>query len=273
MDLAIDRCRSSAIMVAAAEVQEAIRLSQEEKLLCIKNVVDQVNGRVPVIAGASDTSTKGTIELGRKAKDLGADALMMMPPFGIPIKGALRGPTLDDVVSFFDLVSHSIDLPILIYNTQALSTHIPLGVLEKIFEIDSIVGMEESSQDFQVLTQIGMKLSDKVSLLIKTPVFLPALDVGMHGSITPVLFSQLGADLYDAYLAGDRARARKIQLALCNMPPHQFYNASTVTFYKEALRQLGLDVGLPRRPTPPADEYQKSVISDAIRNYYGLSPG
>jgi 4-hydroxy-tetrahydrodipicolinate synthase len=264
---AIERCGATGVMVAAAEIQEATRLSREEKSACIAAVVDAVNGSVPVIAGASDTSTKGSIELARRAKDVGADAVMVMPTYGVSVKGTLSPPSIKEVTDFYRDLCDAVDIPVLLYNSTTLSTHLPVKALSQVFEHGNMVGMEETSLEYHVMAQVGMNLADHVSVLVRSHILLPALELGIHGAIMPVGFSRIGADLYGAYRQGDRQLALKLQKTLCRIPPEELSQKPAISFYKEALRQIGLNVGLPRRPVTLLDSSEKELVGRLLQEY------
>ena len=262
---AIERCGSTAVMVAAAEVQETVRLTQEEKVSCMKAVVDSANGKVPVLVGASGTSTHGAIQLARQANDIGADAIVVMPPYGVAVKRALAPPTVQEAIEFYTELSQAVDLPIVLYNTTTLSTHLPIEALARIFELDNVVGMEESSADYQEISRLCMTLADKVTILVRGDLLLPTLELGGHGSIMPVGYSRIGADLYHAYRDHHMEKAVELQRTISMTPPEELLQRPRVAFFKEILNQLGLEVGLPRRPSTPLNEQEKNRVTIFVK--------
>jgi 4-hydroxy-tetrahydrodipicolinate synthase len=266
VEFAIEKCTSNGLMVAAAELQEAVRMSREEKMQCVKTVVDAANGRLPVIAGATDTSTYGSIQLAKFAKDVGADAVMVMPPFGVISRAVLAPLTEQDVVEFFIQLSEAVDIPILVYNNSPTSSaRLSLQSLRRILEQENVVGIEENSMDYRTLYLDCREFAGSMSILVRSHVFLPALELGAHGAIIPVGFSKIGSELYNAFKAGDNKKMRECQNMLLDIFPEEFSNKPTISYYKEALTQLGFDVGLPRAPMVALNEDEKLKVSDFLK--------
>ncbi|MBI2185434.1 MAG: dihydrodipicolinate synthase family protein [Thaumarchaeota archaeon] len=140
--------------------------------------------------------------MAKQAEDVGADAVMVMPPYGVSARSRLAPPSAQDIVEFYGDLSGAVDIPVLVYNSDTLSTHLPVNVLSEIFEVDGVVGMEETSLDFEVVCRTAVALGEKGSVLVRSQILLPALQVGAHGGIMPVGLSRIGADLYDAYQRG-----------------------------------------------------------------------
>ena len=83
----------------------------------------------------------------------------------------------------------------------------------------------------------------------------------------PVGFSSIGAEAFEAFRKGDRKRAYDLQKTMCEIPPEELSHRSSICFYKEAARQLGLDVGLPRRPSDRLTEAEKKQVSVFLAAY------
>jgi len=222
---------------------------------------------VPVIAGASDTSTFGTVQLARYAEDVGADAVMVMPTYGGSPRAASSPRAVKEAIDFYGELSRAVDLPILVYNSASLSTHLPVRALSEIFEYDNVVGMEETSLEYPVISRVCTALGDKVSVLVRSQVLLAGLEMGAQGGITPVGFSKIGRDVYEAYRDDQRAKALRFQKVLCSIPPEELSHKPSISFYKEAVRQMGLNVGPPRSPVTLLDDQEKNVVSRLIREY------
>ncbi|MFH0851116.1 MAG: dihydrodipicolinate synthase family protein, partial [Candidatus Bathyarchaeota archaeon] len=100
-------------------------MTQAERARVIEVCVDQVNGRVPVIAGTGDTATKLVIDATRHALDVGADAAIVVNPYYMKPKGG-KG-IYDHYVS----VAGAVDIPLVLYNIPvATNQYIPWQVVE-----------------------------------------------------------------------------------------------------------------------------------------------
>lgn len=101
-------------LTALGVTSETARLSDAERMAVLETVMQHVKNRVPVIVGSSTEGLKTCIELSRKAKELGADAVMISPP---------RMPKLnsDTVVNHFRSVTEAVDIPIVIQDYPPIS--------------------------------------------------------------------------------------------------------------------------------------------------------
>ena len=113
-----------------------------ERQKVIEVCVDQVNGRIPVIAGTGDTSTKLVIEATKHALDVGSDAAIIVNPYYMKPKGG-KG-----IYDHYLAVAESVDIPIVIYNIPpATNQYIPWQVIEDLAEVPNIVALKDSSGD------------------------------------------------------------------------------------------------------------------------------
>ena len=129
-------------------------LEDEEKIRVIEIVVDEVEGKVPVIAGASDTSTKRVIKNARIAQEMKADAVAILPPY----YGSLKQ---EQIINFYSKIAEEVNIPIFIYNNPS-STRNPVEP-ETVFELgklENIVGIKDSSQNFFNYQQLVRHFKD-----------------------------------------------------------------------------------------------------------------
>lgn len=128
---------------------EGVCLTDEDKLLNLRTVVEQTNGRVPVYARISDTSTKRTMVCLGQAQKIGADVLVAHAPFYYPPNNQ------DELVNFFSTIAQNADLPLMLYNIP-FTTQAPLsiGSVNRLMEIDNIIGIKDSSVDYVFLLNL-----------------------------------------------------------------------------------------------------------------------
>jgi len=96
-------------VVACGSTGEFSTLSSSERRLVVEIVVDQVAGRVPVIAQTGATSTAEAVRLSRHAQSAGADVVMTVAPYYEPL-------TIDETLSYLRAVAGSVDIPVMLYN-------------------------------------------------------------------------------------------------------------------------------------------------------------
>src|SRR4030042_3848809 len=134
-------------IVPCGTTGEFSQMKHEERQRVIEVCVDQVNGRIPVIAGTGDTATKLVIEATKHALDVGADAAIIVNPYYMKPKGS-KG-IYDHYVS----IAGAVDMPLALYNIPvANNQYIPWPVVEDLVdECSTIRAMKDSSGDLKYL--------------------------------------------------------------------------------------------------------------------------
>jgi 4-hydroxy-tetrahydrodipicolinate synthase len=127
-------------LVPCGTTGEAATLSAEEHFNAVRVCVDQAKGRVPVIAGAGSNDTRVAIANIRAAKDAGADAALMVPPY-------YNRPNQEGIFRHFEAVANSCDLPIVLYNVPGRTvTDIAVETVGRIAKaFPSVVGIKDAT--------------------------------------------------------------------------------------------------------------------------------
>jgi 4-hydroxy-tetrahydrodipicolinate synthase len=112
---------------------EFYSLTLEEQIEYIKVEIDQVNGRVPVLPGTSHSGTDLTIQLAKKAEDLGSDAVLVKPPYYIPLPD-------EGVYNHFSKIARAIEIPIMIYSSPIVSKEMVVRLAD---EFDNVRYIKE----------------------------------------------------------------------------------------------------------------------------------
>jgi 4-hydroxy-tetrahydrodipicolinate synthase len=191
-------------------------LSDQEQARAVEIVIDEVNGRVPVMAGAADTSSKRVIEKAKRMATLGADYISILPPYYFPL-------TAESVTKFYLDVAEAIPHPIFIYNNPYTTNYrIPLESIFQLGEVPNIVGLKESDQDcerWQSLTH-HFKSDPDFSVLIGTEGLIKvALQMGADGVVSGLhnVAPQLAVDLYREMQSGNLEEAVLLQQKLIHL--------------------------------------------------------
>lgn len=220
-------------------------MTQAERARVIEVCVDQVNGRVPVIAGTGDTATKLVIDATRHALDVGADAAIIVNPYYMKPKGG-KG-IYDHYVS----IAGAVDIPLVLYNIPvATNQYIPWQVVEDLVdECSTVRAMKDSSGDLKYLMSVLEKVGDKIDVVVGwDEVVLAALAMGCKGMIlaSANVVAPYWLDLYKKFKSGKLDEARKVQWRLQKFTRHIV--ATGAQGPKVCLNFMGHDVGPTRRP-------------------------
>ncbi len=224
-------------------------MTQGERARVIEVCVDQVNGRIPVIAGTGDTATKLVIDATRHALDVGADAAIIVNPYYMKPKGG-KG-----IYDHYLSIAEAVDIPIVIYNIPvATNQYIPWQVVEDLADVDNIVGMKDSSGDLKYFMTVLEKVGDKIDVVVGwDEVVLAALAAGAKGMIlaSANVIAPFWLDIYDKVREGRLDEAREAQRRIQKFTRHIV--ATGAQGPKVCLNYMGLKVGNTRRPIVMGD--------------------
>jgi len=220
-------------------------MTQAERARVIEVCVDQVNGRVSVIAGTGDTATKLVIDATRHALDVGADAAIVVNPYYMKPKGG------NGIYDHYVSIAGAVDIPLVLYNIPvATNQYIPWQVVEDLVdECSTVRAMKDSSGDLKYLMSVLEKVGDKIDVVVGwDEVVLAALAVGCKGMIlaSANVVAPYWLDLYKKFKAGKLDEARKVQWRLQKFTRHIV--ATGAQGPKVCLNFMGHDVGPTRRP-------------------------
>lgn len=243
---------------------EFYAFDSENQKRAVEITVEHVNGKVPVYAGASAITTKECIKLAKMAEDIGADALTVLTPMFIK-------PNEKEMYNHFKAIAESTKLPILLYNNPGKTTNnISVSLLEKLSQIDNIVGIKNTSLDFaQTIEYIRVtKDNPKFKVLCGIDYYIYAtLAYGGAGCVagTANVAPRLVVDIYEKFMAGDYAGAVDAQYKL--IPLRNAYNyGSFPVVMKECLNLMGIEVGSPVRPIEHCTEEKQEMIKDVLKS-------
>lgn len=240
-------------------------LKTEEKIRFVEKVVEFVDKRVPVYAGAGGNSTNEVIKLGKKLEAAGADALSVITPFFVGLKD-------EELYNHYRLIAKNVSLPIVLYNIpKNTGINLSSDVVKKLAEIDNIVGVKDSSGDIKnIESYINATKDQKFSVLSGSDsLILAALELGATGAIsgTSNVLTIINIEIYREFLAGNSVKAKEWQLSLEEFRRILKYG-SIPSVLKQSLRLSGINVGNPRLPVlPVSDKAALEDIEQVIKNY------
>ncbi len=243
-------------IVAVGTTGESATLSVEEHSGVIRKVVEQVNGRVPVIAGTGANSTSEAIELTGYAKELGADAALLVTPY-------YNRPTQEGMYLHFKAIAEAVDIPQILYNvpSRTASDLLPETV-GRLSEVPNIIGIKEATGDVSRVKQIRQLSADDFELYTgedaNTVDFILAGGVGVI-SVTANVAPRLMHDMCVAATNGDEAKAREINQKLIALHKFLFVEANPIPV-KWALSEMGMiPKGIRLPMTVLSEKYHQSV--------------
>jgi len=242
---------------------EAPYLSREERMKVIKTVVEEVNGKIPVVAGTGSMSTQETIMFTKDAKDLGVDAGLVVTPFYFKL-------TNREIYEHYRTVLEAVDLPIILYNVPKFTGFSlePIVVSQLVSRCEGVVGVKDSSGSIGMIAEIIRLVGDKISILAGTAdVALSTLLLGGKGAIIAVAnaFPKLCSTLYEAFRKGDFEETSRLQRQMSFLNDVLVKKHNQLSAIKEALKLQGLPAGYPRKPALPLENSERKDIENALK--------
>ncbi len=226
-------------IVSPIVASEFFTLTDEERISVIKTVAEQVAGRVPYVAGTAGASTQHAVLLSRLARDLGADALVAMPPYCAETPMAY-------MLDYFAAISDATDLPIMIQN--------PLPPLGSPLDADSIVHLAKAGRTVRAVKEETKPNPQSVGALLGAANragvdlavlgasagihFLNELERGAHGSMPACEFAEVAVRVYELFMEGEIDAAHDVFAAL--EPALVMEHIYFTTFMKTVLKRRGV---------------------------------
>lgn len=242
---------------------EVYALTAEEKLEVIRIVVDETKGRVPVYAGTGCISTQETIELSKKARNLGADALSIVSPYYV-------GVSQNDIYTHFSAIAQAVDLPIILYNMPARTgNNIDYATIRKLAQYDNIVGAKDSSGNFDNTLRYIEDTDGRLSILAgNDSLILWTLLAGGTGAIAgwSNVYPELIVRIYALWEQGKIEEANKVQRSIRPLRDvMKLGNPNSVV--KRAMNLLGYNVGPARGPASGVSPEIDAALKKAFELY------
>lgn len=250
-------------LVPVGSTGEGATLSDDEQAFVIETVVDQVNGKVPVIGGASSNSTARAIALAKRVKQCGADAILSVAPF-------YNKPTQEGIFQHFAAIADAVELPLVIYNVPGrtasnIETHTLLRLAE---EVPQAAGVKEASANFGQIMEILHHRPEGFGVWSGDDnLTLPLVALGADGIISVVANEapKLFSDMVRHALKGRFEKARELHYKLLHLMNINFIESNPIPA-KAALAMMKMMEAHYRLPLVPLSESLKPKLEKTLRD-------
>ena len=223
-------------IVIVGTTGESPTVNFEEHCQLISVTVEHVAGRIPVIAGTGGNSTSEALELTRHAKQLGADACLLVAPY-------YNKPTQEGLYQHFRAVAEAVDIPQILYNVPGRTgCDISNDTALRLAQLPNIVGIKDATGQIERGTDLLLRAPASFSIFSGDDASALALMLlGGKGviSVTANVAPRLMHDMCTAALAGNIAEARSLNAQLFPLHQKLFVEANPIPV-KWALREMGL---------------------------------
>lgn len=241
---------------------ESAYLSWQEWQQVAEKSIEVVNHRVPVILGISELTTTMAIQKAKKAEELGADVIMVMPISYWKL-------TDQEIYDYYQQIAAATKLPMMVYNNPATSgVDMSPELIAKMFqEIENICMVKDSTGDIQRMHKFHELTQGKLPFYNGcNPLALEAFCAGASGwcTVAPNLLGKLPNQLYQAAKNGDLALAQSLfykQLPLLRF----IVQGGLPKTIKAGLNELGFSVGDPRKPLQKANPSEVNQLKSLMK--------
>lgn len=250
-------------IVAVGTTGESATLDEDEHCEVIRFTVETVRGRVPVIAGTGANATSEAIQLTRKAKDLGADACLLVTPY-------YNKPTQEGLYLHYRAIAEAVDIPQILYNVPGRTgCDMLTETVVRLSKVPNIIGVKEATGNIDRAKAILDQVDPSFQLYSGDDATAGAFCLlGGHGviSVTANVAPRLMHDLCAAARNGDAPRVEAIDAQLEGLHRELFVESNPIPV-KWALAEMGLikkGIRLPLTWLLPAyDEAVRSAMRQA----------
>ncbi|HFQ90894.1 MAG TPA: 4-hydroxy-tetrahydrodipicolinate synthase [Desulfobulbus sp.] len=248
-------------LVPCGTTGESATLDFDEHKRVIELTVRTVDGRVPVIAGTGANNTLEAIELTESAKASGADAVLSVVPY-------YNKPSQEGLYQHFRTIAEAVDIPMVLYNVPGRTvTNMLPATVARLAELPNVIGIKEASGSLNQISEVIRVCPDDFIVLSGDDfTSMPTVLIGGKGviSVTSNVEPRGMADLMEAALAGDLARANEIHYRLFPLMGTMFCYPSPAPA-KKALELMGrIRSGEVRLPMTAMDEPSLEKLKAAM---------
>ncbi|WP_273777929.1 4-hydroxy-tetrahydrodipicolinate synthase [Acinetobacter sp. GSS19] len=249
-------------IVAVGTTGEASTLSMAEHTQVIKEIIRVANKRIPVIAGTGANSTHEAIELTQEAKQLGADAALLVTPY-------YNKPTQEGLYQHYKAIAEAVDLPQILYNVPGRTGVDMLNeTVIRLADIPQIIGIKDATGDVPRGQQLIKGLQGKSMTVYSgddaTAYQLMGLGAKGNISVTANIVPKIMSEICAAALAGNATLAEELNNKVANLHNILFCESNPIPV-KWALHEMGMIGTGIRLPLTPLAEQYRTPLREALQ--------
>ncbi|MBU8564913.1 2,4-dihydroxyhept-2-ene-1,7-dioic acid aldolase [Virgibacillus pantothenticus] len=243
---------------------EPSSLTLEERVYVMENAKQAINGRVPFAPGTGSTNHDETMYLTKKAREIGADAAMVIVPY-------YNKPNQQALYKHFKTIADTVDIPIIVYNIPGrTAVNMEVETLARLREdCPNIIGVKESNKDFEHVNRVLLHCGRDFLLFSGIELLCyPMLAIGGAGSIsaTSNVEPKKVAEMHNAWAEGDIKRAQDLHFELMTLNDVLFKDTNPAPV-KAALGMMGKIEPVLRLPMDVPNEALQKEIQQTLVDY------
>jgi 2-keto-3-deoxy-L-arabinonate dehydratase len=230
---------------------EGYALLNDERRAILKVVVEEVKGRVPLVVSSGHTGTDAAVELSREAEDLGADALMVLPPYYLKTDS-------DGLMHYFDAISRAVSIPIMVQDAPLMTqVAMPAPLLARMGrEIANVrYAKVEAPPTAPKVTAVAKAGGPVVFGGLNGQFLIEEMERGARGTMPGSDMTALYVEIWNRLEAGDRAGAWRLFTHILPLIRFELQPGMGVSAMKHNLAAAGvIRCARVRHPTVSLDD-------------------
>ena len=250
-------------IISCGTTGESATLSHEEHCKVIQFTIDQVAGRIPVIAGAGSNETAYAVELSKEAEKMGADALLVVAPYYN--KTSQRG-----LIRHYNMVADNVNIPMILYNVPSRTgCNIQPETYVELAKHENIVAVKEASGNISAVAKTLSLCGDQLDVYSGNDDQVAAIMALGGKGVISVLANICPKEVHDMaqkILDGDVAGGVKMQLDYMKLADAMFMDVNPIPV-KEAMNFMGYDCGECRLPLISMSDDMQERLKKVMKEY------
>jgi 4-hydroxy-tetrahydrodipicolinate synthase len=265
VDYIVEDCGALMVSAAGVETTEYHFLTFDERCELIRQTVDFVDKRIPVVVGVSHANIHTAIGLAHMAQDIGAHAIQVLAPLR-PFGGA---PTLDDLLAYFNAIAAETDLPIMLYLNPGPGAEVSPAWTLELAKLDQVKFVKESSRDLARVSRLIEEIDHggHAHYFTTMQMLLASIQLGGSGATMPPPGAFVANAIITAFNAGDHVEAARLQRQFA-LWPARWMSYGLAPALKAAMDIIGLPLGNPYPPFKAVSENDKAAMREYLQGTY-----
>jgi 4-hydroxy-tetrahydrodipicolinate synthase len=256
-------------LIPLGSTGEFASLSDVQKKQITETVMETVNGRLPVVVGATAETTEKAIDYTAQARELGAAAALILPPY-------YYAPSQEEIYWHYRRISETVDLPIMVYNNPfTANVDILPQTVARLAELPRLDYIKESSGDIKRIASIRQLSEDRITVFCGwEDLAWESFAVGAKGWVCVIgnILPRAAAELYELTVQqNDLSRGWELYKRLLPILRHLEYAGKTQKVLKYALDTMGLCGGYSASPKLPLTDEDKAEVDALLEDFQGAS--
>ena len=254
--------KTDAIIVCGTTGEPSTMTFEEWKSV-IEFTVKNVDKRIPVIAGTGSNDTRVAVMRTQIAKEIGVDGVLVVTPY-------YNKTTQRGIIAHYKEINE-VGIPVIVYNVPSRTgLNLTSKTALELSKLPNIVAIKEASGNFSQIAEIASLCGDELHIYSgNDDQVVPVLSLGGKGviSVSANVIPNDTHRMVKSFLDGNIEESRKLQLKAIDLINTLFFETNPIPV-KEAVRQIGFDVGKCRLPLVDVDEEGQIRISKSLENYF-----